>query len=215
MKKILCFGDSNTWGYIPGTGERFNEGVRWTSILQGYLEDMDVQVLEEGLCGRTSMFDDRIRPNRNGLDALPEILQNSGDLDAVILMLGTNDCKEYLHNTAEEIAQGVDKCLDQILNKVSSKNVILVSPILLGERVWEKEFDPEFSQESVRVSKKLKEEYRKVAKRRNVHFIAASDYVAASRVDQEHMDAAGHRTLAGILYGKLIAMSLQRENLSA
>ena len=91
MKQLLCFGDSNTWGLIPKTNERYYWGVRWTSILQDKLQN--VRILEEGLCGRTTIFDDAYRKNRNGLESLPEILESNYPIDAAIIMLGTNDCK--------------------------------------------------------------------------------------------------------------------------
>lgn len=92
MKQLLCFGDSNTWGLIPKTHERYSWGVRWTSLLQEKLEKHDIRVLEEGLCGRTTIFDDAYRKNRNGLESLPEILESNYP-DAAVIMLGTNDCK--------------------------------------------------------------------------------------------------------------------------
>ena len=62
--------------------------------------------------------------------------------------------------------------------------------------VWKEEYDPEFGLESVDVSKKLKEEYRKVADEKKVHFLAASDYAVPSQVDMEHLDEYGHAALA-------------------
>ena len=64
MKQVLCFGDSNTWGYNPKTGDRFPWGVRWTSILQQNIEKDDIRVIEEGLCGRTTIFEDPLRAGR-------------------------------------------------------------------------------------------------------------------------------------------------------
>ena len=77
MKQLLCFGDSNTWGLIPKTTNRYSWGIRWTSVLQEMLNNRDVRVIEEGLCGRTIVYDDAYRKNRNGLESLPEILESS------------------------------------------------------------------------------------------------------------------------------------------
>ena len=52
MREILCFGDSNTYGLIPGTKERYKENIRWTGILQQKLKEQDCRIVEEGLCGR-------------------------------------------------------------------------------------------------------------------------------------------------------------------
>ena len=55
MKQILCFGDSNTYGLIPGTtNQRYGWGTRWTSILDDKVRTKGYSVIEEGLCGRTT-----------------------------------------------------------------------------------------------------------------------------------------------------------------
>ena len=170
MKQLLCYGDSNTWGLIPGTKDRYSWGVRWTSILQEHLQKKDVRVLEEGLCGRTTVFEDCYRNDRRGLATLPFILESQYPVDAAILMLGTNDCKDYFHNSAYGIAKGLSQCVDELLRFISADKILVVSPIHLGKDVWKEEYDPEFGLESVDVSKKLKEEYRKVADEKKVHF---------------------------------------------
>lgn len=58
MKTILCFGDSNTYGYRPDTGKRYAEDTRWTGILREKLKDRKIEVIEEGLVGRTTVFED-------------------------------------------------------------------------------------------------------------------------------------------------------------
>lgn len=207
MKNILCFGDSNTWGYNPVNGERFSKDIRWTSRLQNRLDSEQINVVEEGLCGRTTVYEDQTRPNRKGIDSIVPAFSKNKDIDTVILMLGTNDCKTYYDNSAEEIANGVDRCLDRILEYVNPEDVLLISPIRLGDEVWRDEYDPEFNSESVNVSKHLKQEYLKVARKKKVHFIAASDYVSPSVTDQEHMDPEGHRVLADVIYDKIIGMN--------
>ena len=93
MKQILCFGDSNTYGYIPENGKRYAYADRWTGILSERLKDEDCRVIEEGLCGRTTVFEDELRIGRRGADLLPVLLESHSPLHRVILMLGTNDCK--------------------------------------------------------------------------------------------------------------------------
>lgn len=208
MKNILCFGDSNTWGYNPVTKKRYSEEIRWTGRLQDRLGNDDTRIIEEGLCGRTTIYEDKNRPGRKGIDTIPDIFERNDSIDAVILMLGTNDCKSYNNSSPKEIAQGIDSCLEIILKYVSPENVLLISPIHLGNNVWKEEFDPEFNMKSVQISKGLKREYIKVAEKRNVHFIAASDYVIPSKEDQEHLNANGHSRLAGVIYKEIIHMNL-------
>ena len=203
MKQLLCYGDSNTWGLIPGTQTRFPWGVRWTSRLQERLAAREVRVIEEGLCGRTTIFEDAYRPDRNGLRTLPLILETHRPLDTAILMLGTNDCKSFYKLNARQIAMGVGQCVDALLTALPADRILLLSPICLGEKVWMPDFDPEFDRDSVRVSHELKASYREIALRKGVHFLAASDFAAPSDEDQEHMDAETHAAFADALCGFL------------
>ena len=68
MNKILAYGDSNTWGFDPRTKDRYDKATRWTGILQSRCKD--AMIVEEGLNGRTTVFDDPTRPGRNGLETL-------------------------------------------------------------------------------------------------------------------------------------------------
>lgn len=203
MKQLLCFGDSNTWGLIPKTNERYSWGVRWTSLLQEKLEKHDIRVLEEGLCGRTTIFDDAYRKNRNGLESLPEILESNYP-DAAIIMLGTNDCKSCYNANPYKIAKGLGLCVDELLKFIPPKNIIIVSPIHLGDEVWKEEYDPEFDRHSVKVSQNLFDEYEKVAKEKGVAIVSAADYVQPSKSDREHFTPEGHRIFADIIYNKLL-----------
>lgn len=164
MREILCFGDSNTYGLIPGTKERYKENIRWTGILQQKLKEKDCRIVEEGLCGRTTVFEDELRKNRKGSDLLPVLLESHAPIDQVVLMLGTNDCKSYYHASAEVIGLGVEKLIGQIRQAGEHIKILLVSPILLGEKVWEPEYDPEFDEQSVETSRQLKTVYSRIAK---------------------------------------------------
>ncbi len=203
MKQILAFGDSNTWGLVPGSKplERYPWGVRWTSILQE--KNSELRIAEEGLCGRTTVFDDGLRPGRNAVSSLDPMLESHYPIDGAILMLGTNDCKTLYNASAYVIGKGIERCLDILEKYVAPEKILLVSPINLGDEVWRPEKDPEFDEASVSTSKELKEVYRNIAKRRGTAFLAASDYVKASDVDDEHMDADGHKLFADIVNNEL------------
>lgn len=149
MKQILCFGDSNTWGLIPKTNQRYPWGVRWTSILDNELNrhfNNEYRVIEEGLCGRTTVFDDPLRDGRNSFKLLPTILESHNPVTDVIIMLGTNDCKTVYNASAEVIGQGVERLINQVKSCLPHSRILLVSPIHLGKGVWEQDYDPEFSE---------------------------------------------------------------------
>lgn len=206
MKQILCFGDSNTWGLDGETGERLQWGVRWTSLLQMKLGGEQYRVIEEGLCGRTTIFEDPLRAGRRGTELLPVLLETHAQVDVITLMLGTNDCKTVYGASAEVIGKGVVRLLDQIESQDPDAKILLISPIYLGEKVWQEEYDREFSKESVAVSRELEKVYEKIARKRKINFIKASKYARCSDADQEHLDAEGHAKLADAVYDALSLM---------
>ena len=202
MKQILCFGDSNTWGLDGETGKRFPWEERWTGILQEKLADRDIRIVEEGLCGRTTIFEDPLRLGRRGTELLPTLLETHTP-DAVVLMLGTNDCKTVYGASAEVIGRGIEKLIKQIKAVAADTKILLISPIWLGEGVWEEGFDPEFDEKSVETSKKLKAVYQRIAGEYGCDFLAASDYVGPSEADREHLSKKSHKILADAIYKEL------------
>lgn len=199
MQRILCFGDSNTYGYIPNGSGRYGENIRWTSILQKSLGSQ-ATIIEEGLCGRTTVFQDELRPGRRGTELLPVLLESHAPLDLVVVMLGTNDCKTVYGASAEVIGKGVEQLIGQIRYRLPNAKILLISPIWLGEDVWKAEYDPEFNRESIGISKKLKSVYQKIAEKNHCAFLAASDISKPSEVDQEHLDEHGHKELADAIF---------------
>lgn len=204
MKRILCYGDSNTWGLIAGTTERYEWGVRWTSRLQNALSAVGFQVVEEGLCGRTTVLEDAKRPGRSGAALLPAILESHAPLDMVVLMLGTNDCKTVYAPTVESISKGVETLLRQIRDYAPNSKILLISPIALGEGVGEAAYDPEFDEHSVEISRALPDAYRFISCKWGIDYLAASEYAVPSPVDREHMDAKGHERLAKAVTSQIV-----------
>ena len=161
-------------------------------------------IAEEGLCGRTTIFEDPLRDNRNGSRMLPAILETHRNADIIIVMLGTNDCKAAYGASAEMIGKGIEKILGQIRVGAPDSKILLISPIWLGEKVWQPGYDPEFSEKSVEVSKGLAEVYQRIAKRERIAFLNAADYAKPSAADQEHMNPENHQLLAEAIYNKVL-----------
>lgn len=205
MKQILCFGDSNTWGYNGENGERFPWGVRWTGLLQEKFAEnrTDVRIIEEGLVGRTTVFEDPLRDGRKGTALFPTILETHAPVDVIVLMLGTNDCKTIFKASAKVIGAGIVRLLEQAKRLAPEAEILLVSPIELGADVWREEFDPEFSLSSVAVSKALASEYADIAGKYGCTYLDAASVAVPGAADQEHMDAASHGRLAEAIYEKV------------
>ena len=112
--RILCYGDSNTFGSRPdGLGQRYTDEVRWSGVLQERL-GAEFQVIVEGLPGRTTVWDDPIEPYRNGSAYLMPCLLSQAPLDVVVLLLGTNDLKQRFSATAQDIASGAGRLIGMI-----------------------------------------------------------------------------------------------------
>ena len=92
MKQIFVYGDSLSWGIVPGTRERQPFTVRWPGRLESLLASLGtaVRVIEDCLNGRRTVWDDPFKPGRNGLVGLAQRIEVSSPLALVVLMLGTN-----------------------------------------------------------------------------------------------------------------------------
>lgn len=194
MKSIVCFGDSNTWGYIPGSGGRFSWNSRWTGRLQGILGE-SARVIEEGLSGRTTCLDDPLSIGKNGLAALPIILQTHSPIDLIVIMLGTNDMKTRFNSPAFAIAQGALSLLKACLAFDPRPNeILLVSPALVVE-TKHKENSYGF-EGALEKSLQLAEHYEYFAKQTDSHFYNAAKSVVSSRLDGIHWDEEQHSKFA-------------------
>lgn len=132
VPRILCFGDSLTWGIIPGTRNRYEVDCRWPMVLR---EKLAVEVLEAGLNGRTTAYDFPGRPYRNGLETLPMLLEQHAPLSLVVIMLGTNDLFSIPNPTAEHVLFGLQQLTRVIQSPPSEPSmpipkVMIVTPPL-------------------------------------------------------------------------------------
>ena len=202
MKRILCFGDSLTYGFKPDGSGRYKKQIRYPGRLQKLLGGQ-YQVLEDGVCGRTTCPFEPQMPRRDGYAMLQQALRAQAPLDLVILMLGTNDLKTAFAPDASAIAQRIGALLK--LTQQSGIKALLVSPIYLGAQVYEEEFDPQFSVLSFEESKRLGNFYRQQAQDYGALYLDAASVARPSIIDQEHLDEEGHAALAEALFSLVSA----------
>ena len=204
MKTVLCYGDSNTYGYNPSTGLRYSENIRWTCRLQKLLGS-DYKVIEEGCNGRTTVFDDPIEGWKNGLGYLRPCLNSHKPVDIVVMMLGSNDLKELFHAKPEEIAHGAEILVKDIIDFTGNKQgfvpkIILVSPPEIGEGITSSPFYGNFLENAIGRSREFPKWYKKVAEENGCVFVNAAEYIQPSTVDSLHLSPEGHERLAEVLY---------------
>ncbi len=201
MKNILCYGDSNTFGTNP-CGGRWDYQSRWTGRLATELGP-EYRIIEEGLGGRSTVWEDPLEPHRNGLATLPIFLRSHRPLDLVILSLGTNDCKTYFNASPRVIAKGVEKLIETIQTyrygeRYPTPRILLVAPIHIGEDVENSPFAG-FDMSSHEKSLQLAPLFQRTAKLMKATFFDAAPVAFPSTIDQLHMDADSHKNLAEAL----------------
>lgn len=198
-KTILCFGDSNTWGYNPVTKMRYDRQTRWTRVLARSL-GTEYEIIEEGLNARTTVHEDPLEPGRNGLTYLGPSLISHKPIDLVIIMLGTNDLKKRFALSPYDIGKGIRRLLLEIKQSgcspdgTSPEVLLLVPPPLAKLSEYAQTFE-----EGLEKSKVLASEYAKYAREFDCEMIDTGQYIVTSDVDGVHWEADQHRLLGELL----------------
>ena len=214
MKRILCFGDSNTYGYDFLNG-RFDDETRWTRRLAAALGE-GYAVVEEGLNGRTFIHDDPTEGgHKNGMKYLPPCLLSHNPLDLVVIMLGTNDAKERFGMNAFTIAQ----CAQQMVllarqyavnREGKPSKILLVSPIRIADDVDRRMFGDTFGAKSAMVSKEFAREYHRVASLTGCEFLDAAKVTDPWPDDGIHITREGQQAFSRAMEEKIRAI-LEKE----
>lgn len=197
MRTILCYGDSNTWGWIPGSGDRFPRHVRWPGRLQIILGSA-YYVIEEGLSGRTTVWDDPIEEHKNGKTYLPPCLESHKPVDLVILMLGTNDLKKRFSLSPFDIAAGVGRLIDIIQGSHTGVNnqsprILLLSPPPIGtlDAIGQEVFE-----NACYKSRSISGHLYQISQTKGCSFLDTAAFLQPSPDEGLHLDENGHTTLA-------------------
>ena len=210
MKKhIVCLGDSNTHGYCADPadcadgGIRFNESERWTRLLQNGLGD-DYLVIEEGLSGRTTCFDDPIHEGLNALNYIYPCLKSHEFVDLLVIMLGTNDTKDRFYASAACIAIGMARLVKKAQATEcwgdKKPNILVIAPPPIGQGMLHSPVAATMGTACVTKSEELARYYQEQCELIGCHFLDAGALGCEfNRVDYMHLTKQGHKTLADAL----------------
>ncbi len=196
---VVCFGDSLTWGFNPADKSRYGHDVRWTRLLQREL-GAEFYVIEEGVNGRTTVFEDPVKGDKNGLAHLQTVRKAHMPIDILIIMLGTNDLQARFGMNAETIAIAMGRLLDFARRPTDdvegrAPKVLLMSPPPLAPMAGTP-FVAQFSDASYRESHRLAACYREKASEYGAAFFDAGSVISASPIDAIHFDAEPQADLA-------------------
>ena len=215
MKNILCFGDSNTWGFVPGAFDpktlymkRYSIRERWPGLLRDILGE-DFHIIEEGLNGRTTNVEYPDLSGRSGTSYILPCLYSHSPLDLVILNIGINDIKVIFDRSMMEISKGMAEIID-IIRSISygpdmqgQPQILLLSPSALIHEGYVDQNNESAFKGGMEKSLLFNDYYEKLALERDCHYVDLQSVVSYSKIDGLHYDKRGHAVVASIVASKI------------
>ena len=198
MHQILVYGDSLSWGIVPGSRDRFLFDQRWPGVMEIELTEagQQVRVIEDCLNGRRTVWDDPFKIGRNGMVGLEQRIEVNSPLSLVIVFLGTNDFQSIHQHNAWHSAQGIAAIIGAIKRapiepSMSIPKIMVVAPPQIQEAKGT--MAAKFAGAETKALG-LTQEIERVAKDSDCLFFDAGSVVSTSNVDGVHLDAHQHRT---------------------
>lgn len=212
MKRILCYGDSNTFGFTsifsPTGPGRLADECRWTNLLRKEL-GTEYRIIDEGLNGRTTAYDDPETIGRNGALFLPICLEMHMPLDLVVLMLGTNDAKRTLGLETEDIVQGMRKLVEIVrtyprISIYNTPDILIVAPVPMAEPALADSVRTD--ENSLRKTRELATGYETLAKELGCEFMDLNTISCTKLSDGIHLSEKAHAAAAQAFAAKIRSM---------
>lgn len=207
-RRIVCFGDSNTWGFDAEKNGRFLEIERWPSLLREKLSN-EFQVIEEGLSGRRSVVDDPLFEGLNAFNYIHPCLMSHSPMELIIIMLGTNDTKERFNLTSYNIAQGILRLALKAKSipagvQGTYPEVLVIAPPSIGAAYADTEIGKAMGRLCAEKSLAFPIYLVDLLKDEQIHFMATEGLVSMNNIDFMHLDREGHKILSGLVANKII-----------
>ena len=194
MRKVVIFGDSNTFGRIPGTSDgRYPYEKRWTTLLQNMLGD-DWTVSPEGFPGRTILSLESDPADKDGPRSFLPVLERNAPFDYLLIMLGSNDFKTRFHVTPEMAVEGMRYYIDswrQFTDGMKSELIILSPPVFQPYIPEKAAYFENATEKMTRFNTLLRE----LTGKDNVLFLDTS-YAKVDRADGIHLSPESQKIIA-------------------
>lgn len=205
MKKVLCFGDSNTYGFIPENGNRYSKDFRWTGILQKFL-GKDFMITEAGCNNRTAFQNNPSGKEFTGYKILPKYLNDTYDI--VILFIGINDVQKIYNTNYDNFKTGISNLIEQTYTLCPKCKIILLSPLKLTNKILSHSFFSKlFDDKSIEKSQYLPEIYKQISEEYSCELIDLNNIVETSSVDGLHLSQEAHYIIAEQIYKIVFKLS--------
>ena len=192
MKKIICYGDSNTFGYNPKDNLRFDENTRWTSVLQKNL-GAEYKVINEGMCDRTGFVTNPKGFEFSAQMHFSKLISELETIDLLIIWLGTNDLQFQYDISLDVIEKGLENLIK--IGQEKAKNIIIIPPVILSEKVLEGFFNYQFDKNSVEKSRKVGNTFRNLANIYHCEYLDINKFTVPSDIDGLHYDENSHKLI--------------------
>jgi lysophospholipase L1 and related esterases len=205
MKKILCYGDSNTFGFIPENCKRYDKDSRWSGILSEILKE-NYQVIEEGMNNRTGFFKNPEGLKQSGGEYLSVFLQNHRNLDICIISLGTNDAQFFYSLDENSTKNGLQNLIDSVREVNIKTKIIIVPPVKITENILHSGFSMMFNHESIDKINKVFPIFEQIAKENNCLYFDFNQITSPAQKDGLHYTKESHTIIANKLAEFILAI---------
>lgn len=199
MDTIVCFGDSNTYGFNPKDGSRFSTEKRWSGILKEKLKN-HFKVIEAGCNNRTCYSTNPESEELTGFKALPKYINK--ETKYLILAVGLNDLQKFYSSSENEITDGLNNLIN-IAKKINKDvDILILAPSRIKENILNSYFSTLFDKNAIEKSKIMNKIYQDVAKENNCFCINLDEIAETSDIDGLHYLEEGHKKIAQTIFDR-------------
>ena len=196
MKNILCYGDSNTFGYNPTDNTRYDENTRWTAVLQKNM-GAEYRVINESMPNRTGFVDNPEGFLYSSQKHFPEVLLKTDSVYILVLAIGTNDLMFQYDITFDTVEKGLNNLIKTAKEK--TKNIIIIPPVILSENILDGCFNTMFDKTSIMKSKEVGKIFKQTAAINHCRYFDINEFAKPSDIDGLHYDENSHKLIANKL----------------
>ena len=193
MDTIVCFGDSNTFGFNPKNGSRFKEEQRWSGIIKRTLNGK-FNVIEAGCNNRTCFSINPESDELTGIKIINKYLPTNANY--LILALGINDLQKFYNTDENKIKNGLQEIIN-IAKKINTNiQIIIIAPSKIKENIFNTFFATMFNKKSVELSMTIQDIYEEVSTENGCAYINLDKIVQTSDLDGLHYEENEHKKIA-------------------